>query len=170
VAHTHSLAFATKERGWEVRRDRLFVTADGGHTWAEVPLGGPVRQYALLPDGMAWLSTGVPCPGDADPARVLMYTADGGANWTEYRLGPMPCDWRALWLGSLQFADARHGWLRSGAALYHTEDGGQSWQQSHFALPRRYPPIGGLARLVRVATIHVVDDDGGEIHHFEPQD
>ena len=131
AAHTRSLAFVTGERGWEVRGDRLFATADGGHTWAEVPLGRPVQQFALLPDGMAWLSTGGPCLGDADPVRVLMHSADGGLTWSEYRLGPMPCDWRAPWLDSLQFADARHGWLRSGAALYHTEDGGRSWQQLH---------------------------------------
>jgi len=131
AAHTRSLAFVTEERGWEVRGDRLFATADGGHNWAEVPLGRSVQQFALLPDGMAWLSTGGPCLGDADPARVLLVTADGGATWSEYRLGPMPCDGRAPWLDSLQFADARHGWLRSGVALYYTENGAQSWQQLH---------------------------------------
>lgn len=131
AAHTRSLAFVTEERGWEARGDRLFATADGGHTWTPVSLGRPVQQFALLPEGAAWLSTGGPCLGDADAARVLMYTADGGLTWTEYRLGPMPCDWRAPWLDSLQFADARHGWLRSGTALYYTEDGGQSWRQLH---------------------------------------
>ncbi len=130
--HTPTLEFATKERGWEVRGDRLFATRDGGRSWAPVPFGYPVQQFALLADGRAWVAMGDGRCGDTPPPeRIILATSGDRESWTAYKLGPIPCNWRQPWLDSLQFADALHGWLSGDTALYYTDDGGESWTQLH---------------------------------------
>jgi len=131
-AHTTHLKFVTKEHGWEMRGDQLIETTDGGASWKPVPLDRPVRQFALLPEGRAWVSIRhTACTYRPHPDLSLLATSDGGQTWTDYRLGPIPCNWESPWLDSLQFADALHGWLLGGSALYTTTDGGQSWTQLH---------------------------------------
>ncbi len=128
--HTPTLRFVTKELGWEVRGAQLFETIDGGHTWKPINLGYPVQEFSLLPDGQAWVVVGdTPSAGNPNPTRRFLATRDHGLTWMEYQLGDIPSNWRFPWLDSIQFADARHGWLKADTALYYTEDGGRNWTQ-----------------------------------------
>jgi photosystem II stability/assembly factor-like uncharacterized protein len=134
-AHTTRLTFVTKEHGWELRGSQLVETTDGGYTWNPVSLGRPVQQFALLaqrPEGRAWVSIHYgSCKDNPNATHSLLATRDDGHTWTEYQLGPIPCNRTSPGLDSLQFADALHGWLVAGSALYYTADGGQSWTQLH---------------------------------------
>ena len=131
--HTAQIQFITRAHGWEARGGQLFETTDGGLSWTLIPLAGfPVQQFALLPGGQAWISTGYSaCQDDANPNRTLLSTSDGGRTWRAYRLGKIPCDFRQPGLDSLQFSDSLHGWLRGDTTLYYTADGGEKWVQLH---------------------------------------
>ncbi len=132
AVHTPSIKFVTKVLGWEVRGVQLFATMDGGHAWKQMPLGDSVQEFALLPDGRAWVVLGTTASAEnANPTRRFLTTRDGGETWLEYQLGAIPSSWRSPSLDSIQFADAQHGWLRGDSGLYYTADDGQNWTQLH---------------------------------------
>jgi len=112
----------------------LFVTHDGGATWAQqgIPLAsgyGPDQYVTQAPvffgsDGF------LPLLVYRSDATVLTFyvTHDGGLSWTGDPSNPsatlVPC--------VVAFADSLHGWCWDGGdALFSTSDGAQTWTETH---------------------------------------
>jgi hypothetical protein len=114
----------------------LFVTADGGDTWAarSIPLGEPAY---FVTEALGWVAGG--------PAGDQLYrTQDGGATWQRQEIVPVPAHY-----GLPVFDNESRGLLPlvsvEGEALsaefYATEDGGASWTQAgRVALEPETPP------------------------------
>lgn len=94
-------------------REAVTVSTDGGTTW----------RTALLPGPDGSLGTVVPLSADdawlADGGRLAV-THDGGKTWATAAGIAKP--------SAVTFADAQHGWLLSGNALWRTTDGA-TWQR-----------------------------------------
>jgi photosystem II stability/assembly factor-like uncharacterized protein len=101
----------------------LYVTQDGGKTWASSPLPQPygTMDSISLSDGW-WLGRG---QMDASTGNKLYITINGGQSWKELI--------KTIWDGQPDFIDARTGWVVAKAgnaiALVKTTDGGMTWQE-----------------------------------------
>ena len=113
-------------------RPVLLATSSGG-LFAQValpPLPASTRASLAHPTGAdGWIATS---GGDSGTSRVLA-THDGGQTWRELP-DPAPGD---LWQ-QVSFRSATEGWLLSGSepgagqqlkTLFHTGDGGRTWQR-----------------------------------------
>lgn len=110
----------------------LGQTADGGKTWTTL---------ATLPIQSATLQTQFPTPEDGymlafvfktpgQPGEYeLLTTSDQGKTWTQHAFttpvlfGGTPA--------TIDFLDAKQGWLLNGSALWSTQDGGLTWTEVH---------------------------------------
>ncbi|MBI3968518.1 MAG: hypothetical protein HY329_23020 [Chloroflexi bacterium] len=107
----------------------LLRTADGGENWGLRDLSGVMTATSVsYAHGQLWV-TGYTrsnrTVGTLDG--VLAHSGDGGFSWQTYRLP-------TLLPRAVQFTNLTEGWLQARAhelpsALFHTRDGGQSWQQ-----------------------------------------
>jgi hypothetical protein len=93
----------------------LYVTEDGGVTWAPRPL--PATQ--LLAGGPDFVDAATGWLADG---QQLYVTHDAGTTWDA--VGALPFSGQDL--SGMDFVDASHGWLL-GQGLYVTDDGGHSW-------------------------------------------
>lgn len=137
------VTFADAYTGWAVgdvhwdqtRRDyvsTIIKTTDGGVTWAPLDV-----NTAELLNAVAFVNTQTGWAVGADG--TILHTADGGQSWNRQVV-----DTTAEFTG-LAFVDADHGWAVTttpttfddffeeytdwDAAIWHTSDGGQSWQR-----------------------------------------
>jgi photosystem II stability/assembly factor-like uncharacterized protein len=105
-----------KQRGW------LYVTADGGKTWAPRALPAAYGLLEFISAGEGWWA-GNNTPQDTTVPRALYHTADGGQTWTAGR--------KLNWGGQLDFISGQAGWAiavnGSAVALVQTGDGGNKW-------------------------------------------
>lgn len=116
-----NIKFVSPDVGWRSNDFALQSTADGGRTWAAVPLAARAWQFDLLPTGIAW-AVAEDCESGACRPH-LFATGDSGRTWTRYDLGDVTP--RAVWL-----VDALHGWLADDRNhVYTTADGGLTWVQ-----------------------------------------
>lgn len=120
-AHRVSLSFANAQIGWLVTDEQqtmnsdfgqLFATADGGATWTERP-AVTGKSVLLLASGRGFAVSA--------PAFRLWTSAGAGADWT-------PVTARTVSASLPSFVDARHGLYASGADIYRSDDGGDSWR------------------------------------------
>lgn len=138
-----AVTFIDATTGWAVgdvhwdQAQRCYVgtvikTADGGATWVAQDVGVTERLEALafVDASLGWA---VGANG------TIVHTADGGQSWTQQAVET------TSGFTGVAFADANHGWAVTttpttyddffeeytdwDAALWHTNDGGQSWQQ-----------------------------------------
>lgn len=133
------LDFVSPETGWAATDAGLFATADGGRTWTAVPgVPAPVSGVDFADRRTGW----------ADSGDTPYATTDGGATWRPLPPGPVGCYRRYF-----SFIGPNEGYLlcSTGAALghnsqavYHTVDGGDSWQQVTATDIRKPPAPGGL--------------------------
>ena len=97
----------------------LALSRDAGRTWKSKPLTGTCA-VSVAPGDAIWLQCGA----------ILRVSADGGESWREFRIRPET--------RSLSAVDEKEAWLVTGAgrgSLWHTSDGGASWQQVWPSLP-----------------------------------
>lgn len=115
----------------------VFVTRDGGITWAQqgIPLPPSYAAYQYMPQAPLFFGMDgfLPLMVYASDATDLTFyiTHDGGTTWagdpTRANGILPPC--------TFAFADALHGWCwDGGATLYSTTDGTQSWTATHTSL------------------------------------
>lgn len=128
--HTSSLTFVTQKLGWELRGGEVYISGDAGKSWSGLPMVSPIRQFWLRADGSIWAVTGeLQADAAAEARRNLLTSQLGSLTWKRFATFSLPVDWRQPGLDRIQFVDANHGWLRSGMALFSTEDGGKTWVQ-----------------------------------------
>lgn len=108
----------------------LFVTHDGGISWAEqaVPLPSGYNTYLYMPqppiffgnDG--FLALGIFM--NSSTSSTFFVSRDGGVTWS----GDPTNTKMVIKQGSFSFADSMHGWSWDGGSiLYKTSDGAQTW-------------------------------------------
>jgi photosystem II stability/assembly factor-like uncharacterized protein len=128
---------------------KLFVTHDGGTTWAAVPQPGAVVAVAAFGYSI-WMVEGV-CPSTASSASTcplrLLESTDGGRNWEPAPSQPpgatasthalsIPPDQGQSWLLRVSQSSAyllsnptppQNGLSSDTVPLWHTTDGGRTW-------------------------------------------
>jgi photosystem II stability/assembly factor-like uncharacterized protein len=92
----------------------LYVTLDGGRTWAPTQLASDalLRPPNFVGPKDGWVT---------DETRIFQ-TRDGGRTWTPVAQLP-----NLRLLGTLDFVDLQSGWATGGQQLYRTADGGATW-------------------------------------------
>jgi photosystem II stability/assembly factor-like uncharacterized protein len=179
--------FVSLQRGWVIasKENSIAVdrTADGGSAWQSVTLpaslfpgGWNSAEVSFVTSSRGWLLVQpYPQPGHPDQS-VVLSTTDGGARWTSVDL--------AAPVIAAAFTGPAAGWgLGSGGtSLYHSSDGGRSWQP--VTLPRPGSRVGGWSALTLPqftgrdgvllavpAAGHAVTEtttDGGQTWHAQP--
>ena len=120
-------------------RPSLLRTADGGRTWAPLPVpeaAATVLSYSFIDSDNGWM---LASPAGVSPA-VLYRTDDAGLTWMDLGAPVQPPD-EAY---EVHFSYLTTGWLTtasSGPYLYRTQDFGATWSRT--ALPA---PVGGWPR------------------------
>lgn len=145
---------------------QVYRTADGGATWTSEPAASWVVQRdepleRVEPEGApgtvlelsetvvslffldarsGWAAGDSPVEGDLDARRrLLLRTVDGGRTWSELR----PSAGADLAFNDLFFVGPAEGWAAAGNvvtreedALFHTTDGGLSWERVATGTPQ----------------------------------
>ena len=177
--HVRSMHLLSDDSGWIAGADGVLWTQDQGRHWRDItpvdPLLGSIDGVFFLDDWHGW----VVVSDAADPQMLAVSsTEDGGVTWTSRYL-PTNVE-RGARVTSIDFVDARHGWLMlhlqssanfSRGLLLHSDDGGKTWS----ALP--IPPANGAVKFISNSrgwlaggAAHdqlYVTDDGG--YHWQQQ-
>jgi photosystem II stability/assembly factor-like uncharacterized protein len=134
------IAFANPRDGWAVGTDFLgeratiFATTDGGATWMRqlnrtfpIPYSSTNWAHNLVSVAVVDAKRVWAVGGDG----LILATSNGGRTWQQQRSAT------AAWLGSVSFADARHGWIAGetddgngnfvSSVLLATTSGGETW-------------------------------------------
>jgi len=179
-----SVHFINSLDGWGITETQIVRTNDGGVTWYDVtPSGitetGYSAQFYAMNANSAWMlqpdNTNYPHSG------FLYHTTDGGLTWANTT---------TPFSGAhLQFLDANNGWaladLGVGAgsnavAVFQTNDGGATWNQTYINDPNAAGvgdslPLGGLKAGIaplnmQTAWVYGVTYSSGTIYLFRTDD
>jgi len=126
----NDIYFRSKEDGFLVAGDTIFITRDSGLRWSEARRflpsefqGATAELYSVRFSSKrkGWV-VGSISKNDRVVDSILVYTDDAGNTWQRQRA---PSRFELI---HLDFLDDKHGWIvgAEGAILY-TFDGGQSW-------------------------------------------
>ena len=144
-----ALQMEDAQHGWGIESaGRVVKTTDGGGLWWDVtPLQGKFERHSLfaLNPQTAWVA-----PAQLDLRKIVWRTQDGGQTWEPSQPLSLGSDkYSPL---SLQFPDARHGWLlvlaeqenqNRQVLLFRSENGGVDWapvELNQGALQSYLPP------------------------------
>jgi photosystem II stability/assembly factor-like uncharacterized protein len=131
-AGINDIYFRSKEDGFLLAGNAIFLTHDSGTRWTEarrfLPAefqGATAELYSVRFSSKkkGWV-VGSISKDDRVVDSILVYTDDAGNSWTRQRA---PSRFELI---HLDFVDDKHGWIvgAEGAILY-TFDGGQSWNR-----------------------------------------
>lgn len=117
----------------------LFVTKDGGQTWAQQDISLPagLADCQFTTSAVFFFGTEGYLPLLAyclsgDPELGFFRSYDGGTTWL---VDPIIADSGSLPPGQYSFADARHGFTWDGGAqIYFTWDGARAWSGNRTSL------------------------------------
>jgi len=118
------LYFANERQGWAVgagnpnEKGVILHTENGGQAW--VPQDGDfysnLNSVYFLNDKEGWIAGG---------GGVLLHTTDSGRKWQQIKILGLTGG-----VASVYFIDTQTGWVLTGNEIYHTTDGGQTWDSS----------------------------------------
>jgi len=128
----NDIYFRSKEDGFLLAGNTIFITHDSGNRWVEARRflpsefqGAAAELYSVrfTSKKKGWV-VGSISKNDFVVDSILVYTDDGGDSWTRQR-APSRAE-----LIHLDFVDDKHGWVvgAQGTILY-TFDAGRSWNQ-----------------------------------------
>lgn len=158
--------FTNANDGWAKFSFYLYKTADGGRSWARVvtPMddsNGSLWTFQLDSNGeTGWIAGGMfqsmklgdPCMNNATGSLpdgsyaclngAVFRTNDGGASWQRQNIPQFVGRFM-----SIRFTDADHVWVAGDAGVFHTTNGGLTWNsdkfrrecEDYYELPDRYP-------------------------------
>jgi photosystem II stability/assembly factor-like uncharacterized protein len=166
----NAMAFGDAQTGYAVGRVLgddavMFKTTDGGQTWAfsRLPAVKQIPTCIFMADAeTGWMggstSTDPEDEEDANGPSDLLMTTDGGKTWqSQVRL--------SVSLFDVQFLDKATGWVSgSKGAIYHTTNGGLTWDKQKSELEPDEPfamPGSEGAKLFKMSGISFPDADHG---------
>lgn len=121
------ISFIDQKRGWSVNKDgAVFRTVDGGNTWTRTAQlrNGDSRFYTPLQ-----IQFVDELHGWVRETYSIFRTQDGGVTWG-ISFPPKNGEPFKGQPGAMQFIDSENGWVcGEEGEIYHTRDGGQSWDQ-----------------------------------------
>ncbi len=132
-------------RGYIVGANNLLQeTTDGGTTWHERVLSGPLYNEGLY-GGVTFFgpTNGWIVGQKVSWSNACFRTVDAGATWTQMASIP-DSDW-----AHVDFVSATHGWVGAPWVLYVTHDAGVSWSAQNFGV------------LDRIDSMNFFDDNVG---------
>ena len=116
----YDVVFVDADTGWAVGAEGMIAhTTDGGTNWE--PQDSHTKTWLF---GTDFINSD---EGWAVGYGDILYTSDGGINWEKLA-------WINSEMQGLDFVNSEEGWVvghdwdKNSAAIYHTEDGGNSWQ------------------------------------------
>ena len=118
----------------------LFQTGNGGQSWERSTIPTPrllsiVSAEVYFRGDFGWLVAQEQSPGGSNSITRLFVSENSGRDWRELATRPpVP--------GELKFGSRRDGWVAGGVgsqALWHTEDGGESWSKVELEFPPGVP-------------------------------
>ncbi len=114
----YSIEFINDKTGWAIgKKGTIYFTEDGGDTWQKQNSGidEALSEIQFIDNQNGWIA------GENN----LLATTDGGKNWN-IKLSNVPFSRFA----AIDFIYKNTGWVSGSwdGKIYHTEDGGNSWQ------------------------------------------
>jgi len=140
ATHVDDVWFLDRDHGWaaiwnlDTTRVTVYRTSDGGKSWHAASAGshsanaGAVDTMQFLTRRLGWLVAQEPTA----PSATLFTTGDGGASWHAVVALPE--------VAPVEFDTPTDAWQAGGPfshGLFHSTDGGHSWQRVRVPIPPR---------------------------------
>jgi photosystem II stability/assembly factor-like uncharacterized protein len=138
VTTLNAVSFVSRTLGWAAGADSsgtavVAKTSDGGNSWLVAKLNSHQTPTSIffVDENTGWMGGVTQRPDREDeeggPSDILA-TTDGGRTWmAQYRVPVSITD--------IHFTDKKNGWaVGFQGAIYHTSDGGQSWNRQRSEL------------------------------------
>lgn len=139
ITQRSSMMFVSRETGFAMFDEKLWITRDGGQNWAintdfRVDLISDFEQLDgvfFLDENTGWC-VGNRLSNELGLEGIVLKTSDAGTTWERQTIidaariatqTGKKWDLRGVWFG-----DARDGWAAGAGVLIKTTDGGQTWK------------------------------------------
>jgi photosystem II stability/assembly factor-like uncharacterized protein len=164
----NSIHFISPDVGWAVGLDSgedgiIVKTTDGGSSWTPTRIGykeAPTTVF-FVDANNGWIGGATPPPGEDEGIggpSALLATTDGGSTWQPRYNVPIS-------ILRIFFVDKMNGWASgSKGVIYHTEDGGLTWDTQRTEIEMGDGPIdpnGEGAKQFAVRGLQFIDKDHG---------
>jgi photosystem II stability/assembly factor-like uncharacterized protein len=170
-AGLYGVDFVSDAEGWAVGAGGIILhTDDGGATWIDqsLPITDELRSVRFVDTNHGWTTSVRPIHydsfGDADNWEASIWHTDDGAIWSQQST---PDD--ASILHDVDFIDPQRGWAvgakytgndeyghpEHAAVVYHTSDGGLTWEELYSPEPE-----------ITFTTVDLVDANHGWVAGF----
>jgi photosystem II stability/assembly factor-like uncharacterized protein len=172
ITALNSVHFVNPQIGYVVGKDVgedgfILKTTDGGESWAvsRIDVKLPFKQLpttVFFADAeTGWIGGASPMPGEEEgtggPSAILA-TTDGGATWSAQLNIPVS-------VYDMAFLDKLTGWASgSNGIIYHTADGGRSWNKQRTEIELTDGPVdlqGDGVKKFRVSGVQFTDRQNG---------
>jgi photosystem II stability/assembly factor-like uncharacterized protein len=128
----YDVFFIDAQTGWAVgEMGTILHTEDGGETWLRQtsPVNYNLRRVIFVNANIGWITA-----KERYGNWVLLRTDNGGQTWRQW---PLPSDTETrIDTVDIAWASEHTGWLTIVDQVFHTADGGQTWEKQELPLKR----------------------------------